>query len=213
MVNLYRAGGAEEEELIDVRVEGDVLGLDWDEPEVDYQASARVAQECILYALPVGLFLEVCRRTPKAVVFLKSYFTIKDGSVRLERKALAFEMEENAASWPTHRDEVDQRAANRLVVARPEEAIRDVARRIAPGMQEAVVVVDAQECRLGVLTEADLSARVATEEVSVDAPVREIMTTPVVTIAPGTTAGEVIMIMIRRRRHHLVVTGTGRRAE
>ncbi len=207
-VNLYRPSEAGEE-LIDVRAEGDLVGLEWDDDDVTYRATARVAQETILYALPAEPFNRICRANPKANEFLSSYFTVKDEAQRAVTMAESLELREAAAGWLTHADALDERAGNRLLSAMPDEAIRDVARRIAPGMQEAVVVVDEQQCPVGVVTEADLSSQVATGRVSVDAPVRDIMTAPVVTVPPGITAGDVIMMMMRKRRHHVIVTSDG----
>ncbi|WP_221032656.1 DUF294 nucleotidyltransferase-like domain-containing protein [Actomonas aquatica] len=207
-VNLYSPNDAGEE-LIDVRVEGDLVGLEWESPDVAYRATARVAQESILYALPADTFMELCRGNAEASAFLSSYFTIKDEAQRAVTRTETLTLDESAASWLTHSDALAQRASNRLLLAAPEEPIRQVAARIAPGMQEGVVVIDEEARPIGVLTEADLSSRVATGEVSPDAPVTAIMTSPVVTVAPGTTAGDVVMVMMRERRHHVIVTDNG----
>ena len=208
MVNVFRPNEAGEE-LIDVRAEGDLVGLDWQSPDTPFKTTARVAQESILYALPLDSFLAVCRGNAQANAFLSSYFTVKDPSQRTVTKSEAVELKESASGWLTHAEMLEQRAANRLLFATPDEPIRVVAGRFAPGLLEAVVVVDAEQRPLGIVTEADLSSRVATGEVPVDAPVSQIMSSPVVTIPPGTNAGDVIMTMMRRRRHHLVVTTDG----
>lgn len=207
-VNLYHPV-ENGEELIDVRVEGDLLGGSWSNRNSPFPATARVAQESILYALPADLFFDLCGAEPKAAAFLKSYFTIKNEADRPVSEIDAVELEADAASWLTHSAEVGERSANRLLTAQPFDLIRDVAKRIAPGLQEAVVVVDEGNRPLGVLTEADFSSRVATGEVSVDQPVSAIMRSPVVTVPPGMSAGDIIITMLRLRRHHLIVTETG----
>ncbi len=208
MVNLYRPTPTGEE-LIDVRVEGDLVGLDWEEPEVDYRATARVAQESILYALPADLFHAICRGSGDASGFLSAYFTVKDAAQRPVTQAEQVELNESASNWLTHAEALLERAANRLLIAMPDERIRDVASRFAPGLQEAVVVVDEETRPIGIVTEADLSSRVATGEVPVDEPVSRIMTSPVVTLPSSTRAGDVIMTMLRGRRHHVVITEDG----
>jgi len=207
-VNIYRETDTGEE-LIDVRAEGDLLGGSWTNRDVPYTATARVAQESILYALPSDQFFKRCGAQPQAAAFLKSYFTIKHESDRPVSEVEALELSENAANWLTQTSEVGERAANRLLLAAPDERICDVAKRLAPGLQEALVVVDAEGRPLGVLTEADFSSRVATGEVAIDRPVSEIMARPVLTISPNMTVGEIIMTMMRRRKHHLIVTDNG----
>lgn len=207
-INLYRPG-ERGEELIDVRVEGDLLGVDWADPTVPYPATARVAEESILYALPSDRFVEVCRGNAKAAAFLQSYFVVKKAGELPVTETDAFSLGEHSADWLLDVAEPDGRATNRLLLANPEQPIREVAKMIAPGMQEAVVVVDAERRPIGVVTEANFSAQVATGDVSVDTPVRDIMSQPVVTIPPRTQVGDIVMTMMRRRRHHLVVTETG----
>jgi len=207
-INLYRPG-EHGEDLIDVRVEGDLLGIDWKNPQSTYPATARVAQESILYALPAETLLATCAKYPRAVDFLNSYFSIEDVVGRTTSINEPLEIEANAAYWLTRSEAVSDRAANRLLTASPDDTIRFVAKTIAPGLQEAVVVVDPSGRPVGVLTEANFSTFVATGEVSVDRPVREIMSAPVLTIPPHMPAGDIIITMIKHRRHHLVVTETG----
>ena len=208
-VNLYRPTDTGEE-LIDVRVEGDLLSGSWINRDAPFTATARVAQESILYALPAELYFKLCGAQPKAEAFLKSYFTIKHEADRPVAEVEALELEADAANWLTHTKEIGERAANRLLTATPNEPICVVAKRFAPGLQEALVVVDAEGRPLGVLTEAQFSSRVATGEVTVNRPVSDIMATPVLTVPPNMTAGDVIITMLRTRRHHLIVTDNGK---
>ena len=208
-VNLYRPT-ATGEELIDVRVEGDLLSASWANRDSPFTATARVAQESILYALSAELFFKLCGAQPPAAAFLKSYFTIKHESDRPVSEVDTLELETDAASWLTHTAEIGERAANRLLTATPNEPICVVAKRFAPGLQEALVVVDGNGRPLGVLTEAEFSSRVATGEVSVSRPVSDIMSSPVITVPPNMTAGDIIITMLRRRRHHLIVTDSGK---
>ncbi|GAB5561843.1 MAG: DUF294 nucleotidyltransferase-like domain-containing protein [Synoicihabitans sp.] len=207
-INLFRPG-EHGEDLIDVRAEGDLLGIDWKDPDSPYPATARVAQESILYALPAATLLEVCAKHAKAADFLKSYFSIEDVVGRQASAADPVELQADSAYWLTRSEELATRASNRLLTAAPDEPIALVAKLIAPGTQEAVVVVNAAGLPLGILTEANFSSRVATGEVAVDQPVSAIMSSPVITIPPRTPAGDIIIKMIRHRRHHLVVTETG----
>ena len=207
-LNIYRPQSPGDE-LVDVRVEGDLLGIEWSDPTSPYLTTARVAQESILYALPADLFTEICAGNAEAQSYLQEYFSYKTGVAQRATEISNPELEQNAANWLTHFRAINDRAANRLLTAGPTDSIRAVAQQIAPGMQEAIAIVDEAGLPLGVVTEADLSAKVATGLVSVDAPVSEIMSSPVVTVRQGTNAGDLILEMMRRRRHHLLVTTDG----
>lgn len=207
-INLFLPG-EHGEDLIDVRAEGDLVGIDWNDPSSPYPATARVAQESILYALPAETLLAVCAKYPAATQFLASYFSIDDVAGRQASTSEPLELPANSAYWLTYSEELATRASNRLLTVGPDEIIASVAKKIAPGLQEAVVVVNEPGCPLGILTEANFSSRVATGEVGFDQPVSAIMSAPVVTIREGMPAGDIIIMMIRHRRHHLVVTDTG----
>ncbi|MEO0795463.1 MAG: DUF294 nucleotidyltransferase-like domain-containing protein [Verrucomicrobiota bacterium] len=211
-VNLYRRG-ARGEELIDVRVEGDLLGFLWRDAENDipYRTSAKTASDTILYALPRDLIQEIGQDNPSVGDYLREYFGegFKPRTNLTPGPENARGIDERPAHWLQKFKPVNDRASNRLLTYRLDEPICEVARRLAPGLQEAIVAVDNQLRPLGVITESDLSGRVATGDVPVDAPASEITSRSVVTVRPGMTAGQLILEMLARRLHHLIVTEDG----
>lgn len=207
-VNLYRQGKSAEE-LFDVRVEGDILGIQWGDNTAPYSATARTVGDTILYALPLELFTQISDATPALREYLEDYFCEAPRHRGPQQDGSRGDIDKYFASWLSRVKPVNDRAANRLLTFFPHEPIREVARRLAPGLQEAIVAVDEHLRPLGIITESDFSARVATGEVSVDAPAARIMHAPVFTVRPGLSAGELILIMLRHRLHHLVVTADG----
>lgn len=202
-VNIYR-NTQDDEELIDVRVEGNLLGMLWGGENEPYQTSARTASETILYALPRAIFETIANGEPQVKAFLNAYYssfpTAADASEGIA---------EAPSDWLKHSEPIRERANRSLLTARPEEKVREIARRIAPGNQEAVVITDDQRRPLGIITESDLSGKVASGDVPIDAPASALMSSPVECIPPGLNVGELILRMLNRRMHHLCITANG----
>lgn len=207
-INLYRQE-ANTEELIDVRVEGDMLGIQWGDNDPPYTATARTMGDTILYALPLQTFYELSEDNAPLRQYLEDYFCESPRHRGPQQDGSRSELDERHASWLTKVKPVNERAANRLLTFSPHERICEVARRLSPGLQEAIVAVDAHLRPLGIITEADMSGRVATGEVSIDAPAADIMRAPVFTVRAGMSAGELILQMLHHHLHHLVVTEDG----
>jgi CBS domain-containing protein len=91
-----------------------------------------------------------------------------------------------------------------VVWCRPEDPVRQVALMI--GESGASCALFRQEDRIGIVTDHDFRARVATGQVSPDAPVTDAGTSPVLTIAGGDTVSDALLRMLDHGVHHLVVT-------
>jgi len=209
-VNLYRKS-PRGEDLIDVRVEGDLLGFLFDSPETPYRCSVKTAGDTIIYAIPQLMLREMGDKYEDVGDYFREYFgqgfkPRRAGSPTPEN---ARGIDERPAHWLQKDGPVNERASNRLLTFRLDEPIHLVAKRLAPGLQEAIVAVDDHMRPLGIITESDLSARVATGQVSVEAPASEITSRNLITVRPGMNAGQLILEMLHHRLHHLIVTEDG----
>lgn len=101
------------------------------------------------------------------------------------------------------------RVARPVVWCEATDRIRDVAGRMSAGAHSCALVRTGG--RLGIVTDHDFRQRVATGEVSVDAPVSDLATVPVLTIGHDATQAAGLLRMVELGVHHLVVTeDTGR---
>jgi len=84
------------------------------------------------------------------------------------------------------------------------ERIAEVAQRMGAARQSCALV----RCRdgLGIVTDSDFRRHVATGRVSADAPVGDIATEPIATIADKATIAEAFLHMVEHDVHHLPVT-------
>jgi len=215
--------GLQGEQLVDLRGEGDLLGISWFLGEPRYIHTARTDTEVILYALPWDVFLPRLQRYRQATRYLAAYFSIRPtyDNERLARTgedeqpsslathASAGEDGLGAATWLDESGPINQRAREALITAREATLVRDAARQMAASSHEALVIIDRQGRPRGIVTETDLCNRVATGEVAVDAPISTLMASPVVTIPPGLHVGELILRMLAARLRHLCITEDG----
>ncbi|WP_309398193.1 DUF294 nucleotidyltransferase-like domain-containing protein [Cerasicoccus maritimus] len=209
-VNLFRKS-ARGEDLIDVRVEGDLLGFLFDSPDMPYRCTVKTASDTIIYAIPQAILRELAEKYITVGDYFREYFG--EGFTPRRHTASSPEnargIDERPAHWLQKSGPVNERASNRLLTYKMDEPIHMVAKRLAPGLQEAIVAVDHNFHPLGIITESDLSARVATGLTSVDAPASEITSTKLITVRPGMNAGQLILEMLHHRLHHLIVTEDG----
>lgn len=200
-----------EEEIVDIRVEGDMLGVFWSMVNETYLYTAKTEGDTILYALIWDDIVRAAKRNPKVVRYLAAYFSLHPGHELPNTESVNFPkaLAENDQLWLKASGPINAEATRQLLTCTKEEPIREVASRMGPGHQEAVVVVDDRWRPIGIVTETDLISKVATGRVSVDEPVEKIMTSPVITVPPDMSVGPLLTCMLRHRLRHLCVTVDG----
>jgi CBS domain-containing protein len=206
-VNLYTRSAKGGEDLVDVRVEGDLLGIFWLMGEQPYRYTAITASDTLLYALPFEDFLPLVARYPAATRYLVDYFSEMpvgkgedaDGSAHGSGQGLWLQ---KAGIHQTFEPED-------FLTCAPGEQVKEVAKKLSRHHQQAAVVTNPQSCPIGIVTEADLCRRVATGQISPEAPVESLMTSPVRTVGPDLDTGQLLLRMLRHRLRHLCVTQDG----
>ncbi|MGY2874355.1 CBS domain-containing protein [Marmoricola sp. URHA0025 HA25] len=89
------------------------------------------------------------------------------------------------------------------------QTIRDAARMMTDEWRSCVLVQLGHD--IGIMTDSDCRKRVATGEISVQAPISTIVSAPAITIRPDATAAEAFIAMVHHGVHHLVVVDRGGR--
>lgn len=195
-INLYRgpdASGA----WIDSCDEGDVFGLRPLLAKEAYALTAIAAEESLIYALPIAGFEKAFLENPEVSSFLLANFASSMVSRRTSRagEPLAEVMSVQAGKPP--------------VTCPPETSIREAARIMSAENVGSIIITDARMYPLGIVTDKDFRRKVATGLSPIDAPVSQIMSSPVVTASPGQTIADVQIRMIKNRVRHLCVTRDG----
>ncbi|MGA2053387.1 MAG: DUF294 nucleotidyltransferase-like domain-containing protein, partial [Opitutales bacterium] len=202
------------EELVDMRGEGDLLGVSWFLSEKVFVHSARTETDTLLYALPWDEFAPLARKYPKVSRYLAAYFSLRPDFQLPDPLAGTTPGQPGSAteavdSWLSETAPLAVRARGRRLTGPPTLRVCEAAQRLAVARQEALVVVDESGKPLGIVTETDLVNRAATGEISLKAPVEELMSRPVLTVPPGLSAGDIVMRMMRHHVRHVIVTEDG----
>jgi CBS domain-containing protein len=99
----------------------------------------------------------------------------------------------------------------KLAVVKPDETVREGARKMVASNVAAMLVVDAGGKLVGIFTERDMLRRVVAEGRDPDrTEVAKVMTARPHVVSPDTTGVEAMRIMQERRVRHLPVAADGR---
>lgn len=104
---------------------------------------------------------------------------------------------------------LENRARADIISCRPDASLHDAVRILAERRIGAMPVVDGDEV-VGIISERDVIHCLAHEGgASLAKPVREAMTSPVITVACTTSCNEALALMTERRFRHLPVVENG----
>lgn len=151
------------------------------------QISVRAAEDTLCYRLP----------DPRSIVHDASALAFNHfGTLvtrhRLTASALMSDAQSNVVRY--------MRA---IVWCDASASVREVAKAITDSEQSCALIRSGDE--LGLVTDRDFRSRVGVGEVSIDAPVRAIMSTPIITVPNSTTLATAFLLMVEAGVHHLVV--------
>ena len=108
------------------------------------------------------------------------------------------------------RQRVAQLTREPAVLCEPDLPVREAARRMVEARASCVLVSPGDGAPTGIVTDSDLRSRVLAPGRSADAPLAEVMTSPVVTVPADCRAADAILTMLDRGiRHVPVVTPRG----
>lgn len=207
-VRLYNEGEPERV-LVEKCDEGDLFGIQaliTDEP---YVLTAIASEESLIYGLPVKMLRELVETHPKLAFYLaRSY-----ASDYLRYLPKAYD-QQVIADRATDNDltlvEIQTiEPARSPVTCSGEKSIRTAAEIMSREEVSSIIVVNASQHPVGIVTDKDLRKQVATGKVSLETPIADIMSSPVITVSPRLTVADVQIQMVKHGIHHLCITEDG----
>jgi CBS domain-containing protein len=109
-----------------------------------------------------------------------------------------------AATVDPGRLRVDELTREPAILCTPQTSVRDAARLMVERAASCVLVHGETEL-LGIVTDRDLRSRVLAADRSADAPVAEVMSSPVLTVPPERRAADATLAMLDRSIRHLPI--------
>ena len=149
--------------------------------------SVRAAEDTLCYRLPDPRSIV---RDTSALAF--NHFGTLITRHRLTASALMSDAQSNVTRY-----------MRKIVWSDASASVREVAKAMTDSEQSCALIRSGDE--LGLVTDRDFRSRVGIGEVSIDAPVRAIMSAPIITVPNNTTLAAAFLLMVEAGVHHLVV--------
>jgi CBS domain-containing protein len=201
---ILEAGSGEHAVLQEQCGEGDLFGI---RPVVagdQYQLSARVAEETLLYQVGVEDLKQIMQNHPEVSWYLAQHF-----AGRVYRN---FQIPPGKGKGPgadTFMELSSITFSKSPITCAAGTTIRDAATKMRTHNIGSMIVADSRLRPIGILTDRDLRNLVVTGDVPGDQPVGSIMSSPVITKHPQATLAEVQIAMLRNQVHHILLTEDG----
>ncbi len=197
--------------LVDELEEGDIFGVRPLLADQSYAFRAVIKEEALLYAIPIEAFAPILRRVPEVAWYMARNMASQVGRTvsNLHRGRLFLE---NDRLIDRHFRLVEIQSletSKTPVTCPPDTTIRQAALVMTAHRVSSIIVVDEDRNPVGIVTDKDLRTKVVTGHFPTSAAIRDIMASPVSTIAPNKTVADVQIEMVRSRVHHLCVTQDG----
>ncbi|MFD2248227.1 DUF294 nucleotidyltransferase-like domain-containing protein [Pontibacter ruber] len=201
--------------LVDVCDEGDLFGVRALIARKNYSSTATAAEESLVYAVPIALFEPILNESPEVALYFAAGFAAGAPVVRSSMADTNKARVGLGTSYTSHpvinhlEDVVKVGAGKGLVACTPDTSIRLAAQMMSDKDSSFMLVTDEQNWPLGITTDTDMRKRVVAGLVSINDPVEEIMSAPVITIAPDPPMADALIHMIRHKVKHLCMTEDG----
>jgi len=210
-IGLYRETG-NEQNLVDICDSGDMFGLRIMIIKKDYRMSAKADEESIVYAIPSSVFKPFIDESKEVNKFLLETFAAHARNNYTE--TAKGKKIDNTISIDVAKDLSTLRTISyrkKPLICSPIAIIKDVALEMNKHKANSIVVADENKYPIGIITDSDLRAKVATGLFPATSMVTEIMTTPVKTYSKKLTVAEAQIALIKNNISHLCITKDGTR--
>ena len=173
--------------VVDLLGQGDAFGHISVLTGLPPQFSVRAAEDTLCYRLP----------DPRTLVSDASVLNFNHfGTLVTRRRLTASAVMSDAQSSVT-------RFMRNIVWATGADSIRETAELMSNSEQSCALIRDGGT--LGIVTDRDFRSRIGTGAVGIDAPIRTLMSTPVITVPQSLTLAAAFLQMVESGVHHLAV--------
>ncbi len=197
-----------EEVPIDHRGEGDTFGLVSLMGRDKQKTTVIALEDTICYLLGGDKLLKLIETKPVvSEYFLQSHFTKYVDKVygEMHGKSLFY----GSSDHLLFTTPVGDIAAKDVVTVRDDATIQDAARQMSKRRISSLIIVDARQLPVGIVTDRDLREKVVSRGRPVSDPVRDIMSPPMVRVDAKDFCFEAVLKMIKHNIHHILVVQDG----
>ncbi len=202
-------------ELVDVRDVGDVLGLTALLKNEPFRVTAQVVEDSLFYVLPWPAMRALLEAHDEARDYARRHLfwaTRVGDAVALPEPTESRVAGRAKNILQAHLDgarRIEPRAHANLLTCQPTESLQTAAERMTASRVPSILVVDEARRPLGIVTANMLMQTVVVEGVPKTEPVTRIMSSPVITVAPHSSATAAMLVMLRQRIGQVCITEDG----
>jgi CBS domain-containing protein len=199
-----------EETLLNKCHAGDVMGLRPFFAKNNYMMTAKAREDSIVYGIPIATFRPFVANNPNVLNFLLESFATNTWNPK-EKESLRGKL---ASDHVFHIEKSEMQYFQSLtydrspLTATVDDVAKDVALLMTENLSTNVVICD-NHLPIGIVTQADMSTKIATGLFPLDISIKTIMSSPVVTVVENVSLAEAQLMMLKNNVTHLCVTLDG----
>ena len=199
-----------EETLLNKCYKGDIFGLRPFFAKNNYQMTAKAREDSLVYAIPIVAFKPFLNQYPEVLDFLlESFAANTKGSLdRLSTSKTTHEevnLNDNQVDMQFFQTLNYNKSPLKIVLS---NTIQEVALLMTENLVDSALIVD-QNYPIGIVTDSDIRAKVATGKVNINSKIEVIMASPVITVAENISVAEAQLVLLKYQVSHLCVTFDG----
>ena len=210
-INLTTIADAEET-IINKCHEGDIFGLRPFFAKNNYMMTAKAREESIVYAIPIAVFRPFVANNSDVLNFLLESFATNSRHTKDSVGSTGDKLISDISYYADQQSEMQYIQSLNYnkspLTATPNQIVKDVAVLMTNSMVDNIVVCENNN-PIGILTDADLSSKIATGRYPITETIDKIMSSPVVTVIENVSLAEAQLLMLKHNVSHLCVTKDG----
>ncbi|OXA88360.1 DUF294 nucleotidyltransferase-like domain-containing protein [Flavobacterium hercynium] len=210
VINLTKIADAEET-IINKCHEGDIFGLRPFFAKNNYMMTAKAREESIIYAIPIAVFRPFVANNSDVLNFLLENFAVNSRHTKDNVSTGSKSTSDNDFYIDQQSDMQYLQSLtynNSPLKTEAHHIIRDVAILMTDSMVDNIVICENDQ-PIGIVTNSDLSSKIATGRYPITATIDKIMSSPVVTVIENVSLAEAQLLMLKNNVTHLCVTKDG----
>lgn len=210
IINLTTIADAEET-IINKCHEGDIFGLRPFFAKNNYMMTAKAREDSIVYAIPIAIFRPFVANNSDVLNFLLESFAINSRHTKESVNSGGKLTSENVYYADPQSDMQYIQSLNynnSPLTTTGDKIVKDVAILMTNSMVDNIVVCENNN-PIGILTDGDLSSKIATGRYPITERIDKIMSSPVVTVIENVSLAEAQLLMLKHNVTHLCVTKDG----
>lgn len=203
-VRITRGRSGENERLVALCGEGDSFGITSLLENEAFIFNATSDDDTICYLLPKADFKHYYESHQKFADYFSPTLSVSlTNAYQIERERLSIQKQNSEVSLLFQ--SVASLIKRRPVVGTPELTVREAAEIMTLERVGSLVILGDDGKPEGIITDTDFRAKVVAQSQSVYLPVSAVMSSPIITIRSEDSVMDALMLMTRRRIHHLCV--------